>query len=105
MTHEPDLDADVAAVLGAIEDPEIGVGIVDLGLVYAARHDSAGIHVLMTATSRSCPLGEYMTEQARSRLHAAFPDVACVEVDLVWSPPWGPERMSRSARAQIASSR
>jgi metal-sulfur cluster biosynthetic enzyme len=102
MTALNSLDQDIAAVLRAIDDPEVGVNIVDLGLVYEAHRDGSGIRVAMTATSRSCPPGEFMIEDARAHLAAAFPVVSAIDIALVWTPAWGPERMSEAARAQLS---
>ena len=96
------LDEDIAAVLRGIDDPEVGVNIVDLGLVYEARRDAGGLRVALTATSRSCPLGEFMIDEARRRLGVAFPKVHVIDIELVWTPPWEPGRMTGTARAQLS---
>ena len=94
-------DDDVLKTLRAVLDPEIGINIVDLGLVYRAQRTAAGIEVALTLTTPSCPLGEMLTDQVRDVLCNAFPDVPSIEVDLVWDPPWSPERMSEGARNQL----
>jgi metal-sulfur cluster biosynthetic enzyme len=88
-------------VLREVIDPEVGVNIVDLGLVYEAEVDDGRILVRMTMTTPACPLGAYITETAEAALRAAFPEVQDVGVDLIWDPPWGPERMTRAAREQL----
>lgn len=95
------LDERILSVLRGVDDPEVGVNIVDLGLVYVAQWTEAGIAVALTATSRSCPLGEQMMEEAHILLCDAFPEVEDIEIGLVWSPEWGPERMSDAARQQL----
>jgi metal-sulfur cluster biosynthetic enzyme len=95
------MDEAVLNILREIEDPELGVNLVDLGLVYAAERAPLRIDVRMTATSRSCPLGEYLREEARARLLRAFPDTPDVDVELIWSPAWSPERMSAAGRAEL----
>ena len=92
-------------VLREINDPEAGMNIVDLGLVYgveAAPMESAPelwrATVRMTMTSPACPLGDYLSDAVRGTLDARFPELAKVEVELVWEPPWTPERMSEQAR-------
>ena len=92
------MDESVLQILRRIEDPELGVNLVDLGLIYAATRDAERIRV---ATSRSCPLGEYLREQARAGLAEAFPDIQALDVELVWSPAWSPERMSPAGRAEL----
>lgn len=95
------MDRAVLETLQRIDDPEIGVSIVDLGLVYQAEQNDGGVKVALTATSRSCPLGEFMREEARTRLRHAFPDAPCVDVELVWSPAWTPKRMNEAARRAL----
>ena len=89
-------DQELIAALKGINDPEIGLNIVDLGLVYLARRTSDEIHVAMTMTSPSCPMGEMLTEDVRAHLRALFPRVASIKVDLVWDPPWSPDRMKQA---------
>jgi metal-sulfur cluster biosynthetic enzyme len=94
-------DADVMQALKAVDDPEIGINIVDLGLVYRAERKPEGIEVALTVTTPSCPLGDMLVEEAREVLHSRFPDAPSVHVELVWSPPWSPDRMSEAARRQL----
>ena len=84
------LDDDVAECLREVLDPEIGLNVVDLGLVYLAHRTPWSVEVEMTLTSRACPLGELVLGQVRERLTAAFPDVE-QKVQLVWTPPWSPD--------------
>lgn len=95
------MDAQVLEILRGIDDPELGVNLVDLGLVYAASRDPQRIAVQMTATSRSCPLGEYLREEARARLARAFPETDLLDVELVWAPAWSPSRMTSAGRAEL----
>ncbi len=95
MTQE-----DVKDILRKVIDPEIGVNIVDLGLVYGIDIDDDRLNVDMTMTTAACPLGAYITDQADMMLRAHFPD-AEVKVNLVWEPQWTPEMMSDSARSQL----
>jgi metal-sulfur cluster biosynthetic enzyme len=76
-------DLDVLDVLRDIVDPEIGINIVDLGLVYRAERTADAIDVDMTMTARSCPLGEMMLEEAR----AALSQRLLIATSLVWDPP------------------
>lgn len=94
-------DADVLEALRAVNDPELGINIVDLGLVYRAERRSDGISVAMTLSTPTCPLSEMMLEEAREALAARFPEVHAIDVELVWEPPWSPERMSPAARRQL----
>lgn len=89
------------AALRTVIDPEVGVNIVDLGLVYELDWRPEGLRVKLSMTSAACPMGEWIAEQALQALDAAFPDAPPAEVQLVWEPPWSPERMSAAARAQL----
>lgn len=87
--------------LKAVMDPEVGLNIVELGLVYRAQEMDGGISVEMTMTSPACPLGGYMQKQAEDALRAAFPQASPVKVSLVWDPPWGPDKMTDAAKKKL----
>jgi len=95
------LDPDVLDVLRGIVDPEVGVNIVDLGLVYRAERSADTIDVAMTMTTRACPLGEMMLEEARAALSQRFPGLP-IAVGLVWDPPWTPDMMTAQGRESLA---
>lgn len=99
MSAEPHVLEAVEA-LHEVFDPEAGINIVDLGLVYGIERSGAQIDVRMTLTSPGCPAGEYIMEGVRSRL-GRLPDVEEVEVELVWDPPWSPEAISPEGRAEL----
>ena len=94
-------DSDVMQALKSVNDPEIGINIVDLGLVYRAERTPDGITVAITLTTPSCPLGDMLLEEAREAIRSRFPDAPAVHVELVRSPPWTPDRMSEAARRQL----
>lgn len=94
-------DDDVLQALRGVNDPEIGINIVDLGLVYRAERRPDGIEVAISLTTPSCPLGEMLIEEAREVLQRRFPDTPSIHVELVWDPPWSPDRMSETARRQL----
>ncbi len=94
--------ADVLLALRAVIDPEIGVSIVDLGLVYRAVRTPSDIDVALTMTTPSCPLGEMLVQKARDVLRHEFPEAPSVHVELVWDPPWSPDRMSEIAARKLA---
>jgi metal-sulfur cluster biosynthetic enzyme len=84
----------IRAALGQVYDPEIGIDIVSLGLVYDVDLDDAGLlSVDMTLTSPYCPLGSVIQSQAHA-VCAPLPGVRDVRVNLVWSPPWDPRVMA-----------
>lgn len=93
----PDPEAMLDA-LRQVEDPEAGMNIVDLGLVYEVFAEPPAATVRMTMTSPACPMGEYLEAAVRDALRARFPELTEVGVELVWDPPWTPERMSEGAR-------
>jgi metal-sulfur cluster biosynthetic enzyme len=94
-------DPDILLALKGVVDPELGLNVVDLGLVYRAIRRPDGIEVALTMTTPSCPLGEMILEEARQALTERFPDASSIQVELVWDPPWTPERMNEDARRQL----
>lgn len=86
---------------GRVYDPEFGVSIRDLGLIYdIAVDDEAAVSVTMTLTSMYCPAGEVILGGIRAAAEAV-PGVARAQVELVWEPVWSPEMLSPEARAQL----
>ncbi|MDD3448315.1 MAG: iron-sulfur cluster assembly protein [Gammaproteobacteria bacterium] len=93
---------DVEAALREVIDPEVGVNVLDLGLIYEVRASETGdLQVDMTMTTPACPVGAMLCDQVEDALRRGVPGVGTVEVDLVWEPPWSPERMSEAARRQL----
>lgn len=91
----------VRGQLREVIDPELGVNIVDLGLVYEIAVDRGGlVTVEMTLTTPGCPLGGFLDDEIR-RCLTALPQVRDVRVALVWDPPWAPEAMSDAAKEQL----
>ncbi len=92
---------EVLASLKAVIDPEVGVNIVDLGLVYGVVIDGGSVKVTMTMTTAACPVTEYMKTQARAAVLGALPEISDVQVDMVWDPPWKPAMMSEAAKRKL----
>lgn len=90
----------IDGALREVIDPELGLNVVDLGLVYGITVDGASVHVRLTMTTPSCPLGEQISRDAQSRV-GALEGIDEVSVELVWEPPWSPERMSPSAKETL----
>jgi metal-sulfur cluster biosynthetic enzyme len=95
------VSADILTSLRKIIDPELGVNIVDLGLVLRAAQSAAGIEVELIMTSSSCPLGEMLVSQADQALRDDFPDASSVRVELIRDVHWTPDRMSKEGRRQL----
>jgi metal-sulfur cluster biosynthetic enzyme len=88
---------DVVEALRQVEDPELGMDIVELGLFYDASVEGPNVHVKHTLTSMGCPVGPMIQEDIQ-RVVAELPGVENVEVELTWDPPWTPELMSDDAK-------
>ena len=88
---------EVVEALRGVEDPELGMDIVELGLYYDAEVDGPNVKVLHTLTSIGCPVGPMIQEDIH-RVVAELPGVEHVDVELTWDPPWSPERMSEDAK-------
>ena len=95
------MNDDILAALKTVIDPELGINIVDLGLVYHAARTANGIDIELTMTTPACPLGEMMTEEIKLVLRDRFPDLPDVRVEIVWDPPWSPDLMSEESRRQL----
>ena len=94
-------EPDVREALRSVEDPEAGMNIVDLGLVYAIVAQPGRVLVEMTMTSPACPVGPYLVDEAAAAIRMLAAEGTEVRVDLVWEPPWTPERMSPQARSRF----
>jgi metal-sulfur cluster biosynthetic enzyme len=89
---------DVMEALKKVEDPELGMDIVDLGLVYDIEIADANVKVIHSLTSMGCPAGPMIQEDIANTVKETFPDVEDVELELTWDPPWTPELMSEDAK-------
>ena len=88
---------DVIEALHGVEDPELGMDIVELGLLYDVEVDGPKVKVVHSLTSMGCPAGPMIQEGIHDAA-ARVPGVEEVEVELTWDPPWSPERMSDDAK-------
>ncbi len=89
--------ADVTEAMRDVVDPEIGINIVDLGLVYDVEVEGSNVKVIHSLTSLGCPAGPMIQEDIQ-RVASEVPGVEDVEVELTWEPPWTPEKMSDDAK-------
>lgn len=91
-------------ILGALEnviDPELGIDIVNMGLIYDVDLNDEGLcTVTMTLTSMGCPLAGHIEADVRGVL-ADIPEIKEVDVQIVWDPPWGKDKMSRYAKIAL----
>jgi metal-sulfur cluster biosynthetic enzyme len=88
---------DVVEALRQVEDPELGMDIVDLGLMYDVEVEGPKVKVIYTLTSMGCPVGPMIDDQI-NQVTAQVPGVEEVETELTWDPPWSPEKMSDDAK-------
>jgi len=93
-------EAQVIEALKTCYDPEIPVSIVDLGLIYGVDIQGNDVHVRMTMTARGCPMHAVLTQEAKQAVEA-LDGVGSVDVELVWDPPWTPERLSDEAKKRL----
>jgi metal-sulfur cluster biosynthetic enzyme len=90
---------DVLEALRDVVDPELGINVVDLGLVYGVDVDASKVATVdMTLTSAACPLTDVIEEQAREALEGIVNDF---RINWVWMPPWGPEHITEDGREQL----
>jgi metal-sulfur cluster biosynthetic enzyme len=97
MTTPPDESA-VRDALRQVLDPEAGMNIVDLGLVYGIDVSDTAVRIDLTMTSAACPLAESIIDEVSAAVAAVVPPDTRIDVALVWDPPWTPDRMSDFAR-------
>ena len=86
--------------LNTVLDPEVGYGIVDLGLIYEIRSEKGIAHITMTLTSPMCPAGPEIMQGVQDALRG-FDGISDVMIDLVWDPVWGPEMVNEDLRGML----
>jgi len=98
MNNSMPTEEDVRSVLRGVIDPEVGMNIVELGLVYKVIVAEGKLQVDITMTTPACPMSDMILEDARATLKALAPKDAEIELNLVWEPPWSPDMMTGYAR-------
>jgi metal-sulfur cluster biosynthetic enzyme len=88
---------DIVEALHSVEDPELGMDIVELGLFYDAEIDGGNVRITHSLTSMGCPAGPMIQEGMHDAV-ASLPGVEQVEIELTFDPPWTPDRMSDDAK-------
>lgn len=91
----------IREALRTVEDPEAGMSIVDLGLVYGIACEAGRVRVAMTMTSPACPVAPMLVDEATAAIRSVAPEGTDVRVELVWEPPWTPDRMSQEAQSRF----
>jgi len=90
----------VKLALRRVKDPELNLNILDLGLIYAIKVEGSDVSIDMSLTSPGCPSGPEIMTEAEQQLKA-LPGVGNVAMNLVWSPPWTPDRIEPRVRAYL----
>ena len=88
----------VLNMLHNVIDPEVGMNIVDLGLVSGVEISGNKLRVDLTMTTPACPMSEMILDDARRALAGLVPEGTEIDLNLVWEPPWSPDKMSENAR-------
>lgn len=91
---------EIVTVLKDCFDPEIPINIWDLGLVYDIKVDNENVGIKMTLTAPGCMMGGMIAEEVKAKIKA-MEGVKDAKVELVWDPPWTPDKMSQEAKAQM----
>jgi metal-sulfur cluster biosynthetic enzyme len=99
---EPSFD-DLEEAMRDVVDPELGINVVDLGLVYGIAAENGVATIDMTLTSAACPLTDVIEEQTRSALTGGGNGglVDDIKINWVWMPPWGPDKITEDGREQL----
>ncbi len=91
----------VMEALATVNDPELMLPLVDLGLIYGVDIQDDDVVVTMTLTTPACPMNQYIGAQVEEALRDQVPEVKNVGVNIVWSPPWNPNMMSEDAKMEL----
>lgn len=94
-------EQNILQALRGVNDPEVGVNIVDLGLVYSTEIVGGKVRIQMTMTTPACPMHSYLTEEVREAILSQHEEVEDVNVELVWDPPWSPQMISEKGKRQL----
>ncbi len=94
----PALREPIEEALRRVVDPEVAMTIVDVGLIYGVTVADHKLHVLLTMTSAACPVTDLIIEEVENELDRVAPPGLLIDVELVWEPPWTPDRMSERGK-------
>lgn len=101
VSTAPQTPDQIRSLLRTVVDPEIGVNIVDLGLVYGIDASADAVRIELTMTSPACPMSDVVVADAEAALAAGLPENTRIAIELVWNPPWEPSMMSDKARGTL----
>jgi metal-sulfur cluster biosynthetic enzyme len=101
MSEQQINEAEILAALHELIDPELGINVVDLGLVYSAEERDGDVNLVMTMTTPACSLHASISQAAKEAIRDCIPEVNNVRVEIVWEPPWNPKMMSDAAKRQL----
>jgi metal-sulfur cluster biosynthetic enzyme len=93
-----ELRSPIESALRRVIDPEVALSILDVGLVYGVRVDARQAHVEVTMTSAACPVVDVIIDDIWNELSRVVPESVALDIELVWEPPWMPDRMSDRAK-------
>lgn len=91
----------VREALYEVYDPELGVNVIDLGLVYGVDVEGNNVRITMTLTTPGCPLHDMLTEAVDQAVHTYVPTAGSVEINLVWEPPWSPDMITTDGLREL----
>ena len=100
FTQKQMLELKVIDALQTCYDPEIPVNIYELGLVYGIEINDSGVRIKMPLTAPSCPVAQSLPIEVEKKI-GAIEGVKSAQVEVVWDPPWSPEKMSEGAKLQL----
>src|SRR5690349_11512487 len=87
----------IEGALRSVLDPEIGINLFDLGTIYDIRVENGAVRIIMTLTTRHCPMHEVLTKGVETAV-LQIPGIQSCEVQLVWDPPWNPSMISKQGK-------
>lgn len=96
--HKQRIRTQAYQALSSVIDPEVGINIVDLGLIYEVSVEENRIDIAMTLTTAGCPMGNQLVNDAKQALLASVDSTTEIDISLIWEPAWQPEMMSAKAK-------
>ncbi len=95
------IEAQVLNALRQVIDPELGINIVDLGLVYSVDIEGNQVQVTLTMTTPACPLSGILISDAEAAIWQSVAEVESIQIRLVWEPPWNPNLISEQGKVEL----